>query len=376
MLLKVPGTALVPTVPELHRNLPAPVKKKRFWLWWTLGFASLAIAGLAYSLFGIAKTPSVVVEIAKLEPVTRVLAVNGRIAAVHSVDVRPLVSGTLKTLPVVEGDKVSLGQVLGIVNAEKQNTIVRQAMAGLDSAIVAQQKATEAYSRAVQLGSNIARTVLETNEHAVRLAEQEVARQTALMDQANITLQNHTIQAPITGSILLLNVNVGQVVDLSTVLLTLADLRELVVETNVDEAYAGQIEPTQPAVLQLAGETGTYAGHVSYVSTRVDVATGGLALRITFDEPIKAPVGMTVTTNILVERQAAALTLPRTAIVSNEAGTGFFVVEEGKVRLRPVSLVDWPAARLIVTSGLSEGDVVILDATGISDSMSVEMVNP
>ena len=136
------------------------------------------------------------VEISKLAPVTRVLAVNGQIAAIHSVTVRPLVSGTLDKLLVAEGDKVAVDQVLGLINAENQNAVVRQAMAGLDAALEVQQQATEAYDRALKLGSNVARTVLENDGHARRSATQEVTRQRALLDQSRIALKNHTIRAP------------------------------------------------------------------------------------------------------------------------------------------------------------------------------------
>jgi hypothetical protein len=73
--------------------------------------------------------------------------------------------------------------------------------------------------------------------------------------------------------------------------MTVADLGELVVEADVDEAYATQIAEGQPAVLQLAGETGTRDGHVSFVSRRVDVDTGGLAVKIAFDAPVDGPRG-------------------------------------------------------------------------------------
>lgn len=372
---KVQGTELVATAQEQHK-IPNPKNNRRLWLWGLIGLAILAIAGFAYSQYWLDRPQVVEVEIASFAPVTRLLAVNGRIASIHSVDVRPLVSGILETLSVAEGDHIEEGQVIGVVNSESQNAIVRQSMASLDASLVAQQQATEAYDRSVKLGSNVARTVLETNAHAVQSAKQEVARQTALFDQARIALLNHTILAPFTGKILVLNVEAGQVVDLGTVLLTLANLDGLVVETDVDEAYARQIALGQNTVLQLTGETGTLAGHVSFVSTQVDLATGGLAVRITFDKPIKAPVGMTVATNIIVEQLPEALTLPRSAIVTGESGAGFFVVRDGKAQHRPVTVIEWPAARLVVIDGLTKGDVVIVDAAGLVDGALVEVVKP
>ena len=365
-------------MPALRRAPPAssPTRgRRRAWL---LGAAlvGLALAVLAYTQIWMTRPPVVPVEIATPAPVTRVLAVNGRIAAVRSVDVRATVSGRLAALDVAEGDAVDAGQVLAEVDAEAQSAVVRQAVAALDAALVAQDQARETYDRLLALGTNVARSTLESEARAMQSAAQEVARMTAILDQARVALRDHTIRAPMAGTVLVLNVEEGQTVDPATPLMTLADLGELVVEADVDEAYATQIAENQPAVLQLAGETGTRDGHVSFVSRRVDVDTGGLAVKIAFDAPVSAPVGLTVATNIVVERREAALTVPRTALETGAQGTGVFLVQDGTARFAPVTVVDWPAARLIVTDGLSEGDVLIMDAAGIADGQAVAVERP
>lgn len=362
-----------PLVPALRPVAPKPAATRRLWLWGAAGLLGLALAGFVWSQFWMARPTAVTVEIAALAPVTRVLAVNGRIAAVRSVDVRSVVSGSLVGLLVAEGDVVEENQILAQVDAAAQNATVRQAMAALDAALVAQQQATEIYERAIALSSNIPRSELEANAHAVQSATQEVARLTAALDQAQIVLEDYTIRAPVAGTVLELDAEEGQIVGPTSRLLTLADLSKILVEADVDEAYATQIIVGQPAVLQLAGNTGTHQGHVSFVSNRVDEATGGLAIKISFDAPVAAPVGLTVTTNIIVDQRDAALTVPRTALVNGDA---VFVVADGVAQLHPVTVLEWPAARLIATAGLDEGNAVIVDATGISDGQPVAVDEP
>ena len=78
-----------------------------------------------------------------------------------------------------------------------------------------------------------------------------------------------------------------------------------------------------------------------------------------------------------MDQRDAALTVPRTALPTGDTdGSGVFVVEDGAAQLQPVTVVDWPAARLIVTDGLAEGDVVITDATGIADGQAVVVEQP
>lgn len=306
-------------------------------------------------------------------PVSRVLAVNGRVAGEVSVEVRPLVGGTLVAVSVSEGDVVDAGAVLAEVEPATQQAMVRQALAGLDAALVAQADAEATYARTNALGTNVARAVLESSARAVQTAAQEVARMMALLEQAELQLARFTIVAPIGGSVLLLTAEPGQTVDSTTVLMTIADLDRLVVETDVDESYATQVRLGQPADLQLAGETEVRPGRVSFVSQRVDEATGGLAIELAADTPLSAPIGMTVTANITIDDRAAAITVPRGAVVRDAAGSGVFVVIDRIARWRAVAVIDWPAARLIVTEGLAAGDVVVSDATGIADGQAVRI---
>ncbi len=318
----------------------------------------------------------VVVEHVATAPVTRLLAVNGRIAAMHSVDLRPLASGTLAQVLVEEGDQVDAGQVLGRIDTAAQDAIVRQAMAGLDAALVAQEQADATYARSLALGPNVSAAALEADRRAAQSAMQEVARMTALLEQAQIQLARHTLRAPFGGSIVAMSAEHGQTVDTAMVLMTLADVSELVVETDVDETYVGEISVGQTAVMRLAGEAETRTGLVRTIAGRVDAATGGLALKISFDAPVMAPIGLTVTANIVVERHDAALTVPRTAIVTEATGTAVFLAQDGVARQQPVMVIDWPVARLIVTDGLTEGDGVIVDATGISDGQRIRVDTP
>jgi multidrug efflux pump subunit AcrA (membrane-fusion protein) len=156
-------------------------------------------------------------------------------------------------------------------------------------------------------------------------------------------------------------------------MMTIADLEQLVAETDVDEVYATQISEGLPAVMLLVGEKTRRDGRVARVSRQVDAATGGLAVELSFAEPVLAPVGLTVTINIIVDSIDAAITAPRSAIQTTEAGDTLFVVVDGTAQRRTVSVIDWPAARLIVTDGLEPGDVLILDPTGLTDGQAVRV---
>jgi hypothetical protein len=93
--------------PAAQPPRPARRRQRR----WLLAAGIVLVGGLGLGLFlqPWATGPTLVmVEIAEQAPVTRVLAVNGRIAARRSVDVRALVGGALAEVRVAEGDSVAM----------------------------------------------------------------------------------------------------------------------------------------------------------------------------------------------------------------------------------------------------------------------------
>lgn len=343
---------------------------RRWGLW--IGLAAAAIGGwLLYAQPWQPAAPGVAVELVAPGPITRVLAVNGRVAARRSVAVTSTIAGTLTASLAEAGDVVEQGAVLARLDDTSQLAAVRQAVSALDQGLVTQTQTEDALDRATALGETVSRVTLEDARSAAQRANQEVGRLRALLDQAQFQLSKFKITAPIAGTVLTRGIEPGEVVDLSTPLFTLADLSELVVETDVDESYATQIRQGMPALLQLTGDTQTLDGTVSFIAPVVDADTGGIAVKIAFNEPLVAPVGLTVTANIIVDRQDSAISVPRTAIATSEAGEGVFVLNDSTAKLVPISVLEWPAERLIVTDGLQPGDQLIVDADELVDGQRV-----
>ena len=370
------GQLTVPKPPPVPPpTSPAP-KKWSWWIWAGLVGVILAAAALWYFQPWVSKGLAVTVETVAPTPLMRVLAVNGRLAPLHLVDVKPTVGGEMLAVLVEEGAVVAAGDILARIDPVQQQAAVRQALAGLDAGFVAQGQAAANLARAKALGGTIARTALEDAQIAQQTADQEVARLTALLDQTQIELAKYTLVAPMAGTILTRHVEVGQVVDTGTAIFSIADLGKLVVETDVDEAYAARIVPGLPAVLQLKGGTEKLDGSVASVAPQVDAATGGLAVKIGFDALVTAPVGLTVTANIIVDQQDAAISVLRAAVAIDATGAVVFLAVDGVASQRAVTVVDWPADRLEVTKGLVAGDIVITDATGLSDGLAITLPTP
>lgn len=365
-----------PKVAPLAEPVSDPVQavtRHRFLRWGGIAVAAVIVVAALYFQPWASKAVPVTVETVTAGPLTRLLAVNGKVAALHSVDVRPTVSGRLQSIIATIGDSVKRGDVMARIDSAVQQAVVRQALAGLDAGYVALAQAEANVQRNRALGANVSRTALEDAERSAQTAAQEVGRLTALFDQAQIALEYHTVRAPISATVVASEADVGQTVDPATVLFTLADLGQLIVETDVDEAYAVQITVGQPVVMQIVGETGVRTGKVSFVAPQVNADTGALAVKLAFDRAIVAPVGLTVTANITVDSQSLAISVPRAAVVTVGGTDAVFVLAGDAVQRRDVVIVPWPAARLMVTKGLDPGDVVIVDATGLVDGQTVSV---
>ena len=345
--------------------------RRRIWLV-VLGLALAgAVAWAAVSRPWEPRPQLVAAETLRAGTVTQALAVTGRVAPRLQVEVRSAVSAQAIEVLADEGDRVVEGKVIARLDPAQPQALVRQARAALEAGLVAEQQAQATRDRARALGDNTPRATREDAERAVVSANNEVARLRSVLEQTESQLTQYTITAPLTGVVLERNIDQGQLVDTQSELFTIADLATLVVETDVDEIYSARMRVGLRAILRPAGDTATRTGSISFAAPTVDPSTGGRAIRIAFDEPVSLPVGLTVSANIIVSEHPSALSLPRGAIVTPAGASRVLGIEGGVALEREVAFIDWPAERVVVTSGLAAGDKVILDPATVRPGQAV-----
>jgi RND family efflux transporter MFP subunit len=359
----------------MSESKASPVRRrKRRWGRWLVLFVIILAAG-AYA--GIArpwepKPKLVAAETLRTGPVSQALAINGRVAAKTSVTVRAAVSGQALAVAADTGDRVEAGTVLVRLDSSLVDAQAEQARAALEAQQVRQRQAEATAERALALGENTARSNLEDAEWALAAAVNETARLEAALDQVERQIDQYTITAPIAGTVLSRGVDLGQLVDAQTELFVIADTSELLVETDVDELYSARVSVGLKALLQPVGASVPQHGTVTFAAPVVDSATGGRAIRISFDEPASLPVGQTVNANVIVDEVEEAISVPRGAIVTEGTDSHVLVIEDGRVASRAIEFSDWPAERVIVTAGLAAGDVVIIDPAMVAVGDMVE----
>lgn len=331
---------------------------------WLIAAILALVAGAGYA--AVARPWEVKPIVVKMEtvaqgPVSQVLAVTGRVAALRSVVVRPTVQARLVSVSADVGDAVVSGQLIAQLDDSEPKALVDQAAAALEAGKVRRDQARANLERTRALADNVTRATLNDAQAEFDAADQEVSRLQALLSQARTQLEQYAFRAPFDGVILSRAAEEGQIVDTQSELFTLADVSELLVETDVDELYSSQIRPGLKALLKPAGGTVSQSGTVTFAAPTVDSQTGGRAIKIAFDSAVSLPIGLTVNANIVVAENSSAISVPRSAV--RTAGTRLFVLvdEAGMAREQDVKVVDWPAERLEITEGLAVGDRVILE---------------
>ncbi len=332
---------------------------------------SIAVAGYIFLTRPWEGTPqAVTTETVVPGPITRVLAVNGRVVSKVAVNARSPVAGQAVEVLAEEGDRVSAGQLIVRLDASQPRAQAAQATAALNAAIVGLHQAQLNSDRAKALGQNVPLKTLEDAALSLTAAEHEVERASAAVDQAQSYLSQFDIRAPFSGTILTRQVQPGQTVDPQIPLFTLADLSRLVVRADIDELYSAQVGNGLRAVLQPAGGPAKLAGHITFAAPVVDAASGGRTVEISLDEPMTLPVGLTVAVNVIVEELPSAISVPRGAIVDADGASAVFVVADGRAVRRLITVVDWPAAR-VLARGLSAGEQIVVDPAGLTGGQLV-----
>jgi HlyD family secretion protein len=198
-------------------------------------------------------------------------------------------------------------------------------------------------------------------------ARAQAAQATAAVEVASVNLDRTVIRAPIDGTIVSRNVDVGQTVAASlqapTLFLIANDLKLMQVLADIDEADVGQLRPGTPVTFTVdAYPSDTFAGRVSQVrlapQTVQNVVTYTAVIDVTNPE-LKLKPGMTASVTATVAEQKGVLMVPNAALRFRPGqGTVHRVVGES---LEPVQirtgLTDGVNTE-VISGPLGEGDVI------------------
>jgi multidrug efflux pump subunit AcrA (membrane-fusion protein) len=393
-------------------------------------FASLAAIGLlAMTGASCGKKPDVAaekspvvkgarVERVSVSPVEDYYEATGTVRSKTTTVLSSKIMGTIISLRVREGDKVSAGQVLieidnrdASAQLQKANAGLRQAQEGVaevEQAINAAKSAQSAaesgkrladstYARYQALLERKSISPQEFDEVKARkeMAEAEAQRaadtlkmlaakkQQALaqIDQAKAEIANAQvfvsyarIASPIGGVVVAKQTEVGSTATPGAPLVTIEDGSRYRLEVAVEESQLGKIGMGQRARLRIdALGADDLEGSVSEITPAADPMSRSYTVKIDLPARQSLRSGLYGTARF-VSGQKQAILIPQKAVVQRGQLTGVFVVDEaGIARLRLIKTGKNYGESIEALSGLSDGERIVVDgAANVNDGVKVQ----
>lgn len=225
----------------------------------------------------------------------------------------------------------------------------------------------------VNLGGSSAELSLENASIALESAQLS-------LQNAQDALDNYTITAPISGTVIEKNFKAGDTVDSNSLtaaggtLAVLYDMSTLTFEMKIDEKDINKIQVGQEVTITADAVEGvTYSGIVDTVNINGTTVSGqtNYPVTVVISNPQDLKPGMNVSADIIVERAGTVLCVPVDAVNRGSDKPTVQVALEGaldekgnvtdpsKLETREVTLGRNDTDNIEITSGLTEGDVVV-----------------
>jgi membrane fusion protein (multidrug efflux system) len=301
----------------------------------------------------------------------------GRVVAIDKVEIVARVSGFIKERNFTEGQQVKTGDLLFHIEPDIYKATVDQQSANLAKAKATEVNANLQLQRGQELvrNQNIPQSTVDQRAADQQAAQADVLQAQALLEQAKINLGYTEIRSPVDGRIGLANFTVGNLVSPSSgTLATIVSQDPIYVTFQASEAdvieYKHRIAASadkNPHVnihIKLPdGRMYPHAGRTNLLDVQVQPDTDTILVRAQLPNPegMLIPSGIV---GVLVERGApqSSLVIPQSAVQLDQAGRYVMVVgADKKVEQRRIVTGVEQGRDIVVTQGLKEGDLVIVE---------------
>jgi|GEM_PF-1550786 len=386
-------------------------------------FAVAVLLAVAAAFFLFSRPAKVDYIDAQAKDYARTLLCTGRVALEESAQIRAKVSGTLTEIKKSEGESISSGDVLAVLDSSERQLELAKAQSDLalaragyenlissDYPLAAKdyEKASLEYSAAYdshervkslyEMGG-ISKQELDNSKSRLNIlaAELEKARirigalsnggslrkeklsqvqkSASDIEQLRRQIEDYTLVSPIAGTIIDAQAENGEFVQAGQLLFTVGNLQSNYVSIMIDEQDIGLLKVGQEAVISpKAYPEKRISGRLEYISPSVESATGTVEIRIKPLEDDEILIkDLTVDADIKIGEYKAAIALPGEYVILEEGRSYAFVYSGGRARKTEIqTLKDSSLGNVIVEKGISQGDKV-LNPKGLRDSQRVSL---
>jgi len=351
----------------------------------------IAVIGVGYYFRGIflgtaaetkgpqrpAPAQTVVAAVATEEAAPILVTTIGTVQSISTVIIKSRVDGEIAKVHFDEGQEVNEGDILFTLDNRAFAAQLAQSEANLDRNRAQLVRAQAELKRQTDLASRGVASAqkLEEAQAAVAVLEAAIRADQAAIENARVNLNYTTIRAPIAGRTGAVNLKRGNVVKSNDTtqqavpLVTITQLRPIYVSFTVAEKHLTRIRAATtterlPVIVTLPDEPQEpIAGKLTFVDNQVDVISGTITLKATFDnDDARLWPGQFVNVTLTLGVQTNALLVPSGAIQIGQNGPYVFVVKpDSTVELRLVRIDRTVKGKTVIAGGLASGERVVTD---------------
>lgn len=286
----------------------------------------------------------------------------GKLAANRSVVISPEVTGRIVKIAVRSGQLVKQGDTLIALDAGKQQ------------AELAEQNASvrDEARKLRDMRRLVARGAITTSE--LEGQEAIVAQARARADAAKYELSLRTLLAPFNGTVSLIDLSEGALVNSGDTLLHLDELAKLRLDLAVPERYLSQLRPGMAVTAtSSAWPDQAFRGVLETLDSRVSNDTQNIKARVIIPNPDgQLRPGMLLNLALSLPPQKMTLIPAQSVEYAGELRFVYRLEPDGLVKRVPVVLGDTHGEEVWVTEGLKVGDRIAVEGlVNLRDGVSV-----
>ncbi|WP_433735836.1 efflux RND transporter periplasmic adaptor subunit [Pseudomonas putida] len=296
----------------------------------------------------------------------------GNVQALNSVNVRVRVDGELQKVLFNEGQTVTAGSLLAVIDPRVYQAQVAQAQAlvAKDQAQLANLKVN--LDRASKLAAAKAGPTQDVDTYRAQLAAQQATLQAdlAALDAARLQLEFTQVKAPLTGRTGQRLLDVGSIAHgaEATGLVTITQMNPISVAFAVSQDELAQIlQENAKGALQVVamtrdGQQEIARGQLSFIDSQVTAASGQIQLKAQFDNAdAKLWPGELVSARLLVQTRKDVAVVPADAVQLGRQGNFVYVVDaDQRVQPRLVDAGTVVDGKQWIRQGLAAGEKVVV----------------
>ena len=377
-----------------HSNTHASIPLKSWLLFLLAGLVIVCLLFFIFKDFIISnKQVSIITVTAQLpEESPNLMTAGGYIVAESEITVSSKVAGRIVSLPVREGDEIVKGAILATLDNEELRVQVEEAEANLEKAELNLKHKQELYKKdLIDLQRNqelfngklISPSQFEKEEKNLVIARLESDRAKSELEVckkkvrlAKIRLDESIIRAPISGTVIDKIADRGEMLfpmktmegKSGSAIVTLADLKVMNVEIDINEDDLERIKLGNPAIINPDSVPGrTYPGEIIEISPMANRQKNVVPIKVRIknsDRFLKPDMSVKVTFQEKTTNQLPPKTvikIPRTAVVHREGRNIVFVFENDRPREREVQVGTIEGEYVAIEKGLADGEKIVME---------------